>query len=79
MHQVVDDIDALEEAVELSALRDVRGDPAHAVDAPVSRTPRDSHHLMLAREQRQECAADDAARPEDGDLRCTLSCTSRAT
>jgi hypothetical protein len=79
VHQVVDDIDALEEAVELVALRDVRGDPARAVAAPVARAPRDCHHLMLCREQRQKCAADDATCPEDGDLHGRLSPTSRAT
>jgi hypothetical protein len=34
---------------------------------------------VLSREQRQECSANDAARPEDGDLQGRLSRTSRAT
>jgi hypothetical protein len=34
---------------------------------------------VLSREQGQKCAADDAARPEDGDLHGRLSRTSRAT
>ena len=79
VHQVVDDIDAVKEAVEFGALRDVRGDPAHAVAAPVARAPRDCHHLVLSRERRQQRAADGAARPEDGDLHDRLSRTSLAT
>ncbi len=79
VHQVVDDIDARKEAVEFLALGDVRGDPVHPVAAAVRRVPRDCHHLVLSREQRQKRAADDAARPEDGDLHGRLSRTNRAT
>ena len=77
---MVDHIDAGEEAVQLVPLGDIRSNP-QCTPSPLRSggTPRDCHHLVLVREERQKRASDEAARPENGDLHGRLSRTSRAT